>query len=288
MPYTIEGPNPSNLRQKKVFKIAAKAKNYKSREKVLLVLRKSENGEKGGGWGVYTPKGRGIIIKKGDIVTSFVGYESCRGVKETSKTHSAPTGGNYGISDGQQIRDALVASIPPGVTEVEFTASTAIHLQKVKSTLSPQQTGDFVVTWNMLGCFIDSSRGSSDSSSISNVTKPLPRRAAYVCAIKLPTRQEAREEKARKIKEKEVDEVVVAVEGQKQRLSKRLINNKTDKKATSKKTTTSPSTCLLEDFVIKMPMLARRDIRGNEQLLWDYPWRPSEEEEEEEEEELED
>ena len=30
-------------------------------------------------------------------------------------------------------------------------------------------------------------------------------------------------------------------------------------------------------------MLARRDIRGNEQLLWDYPWRPSEEEEEEEE-----
>ena len=244
------------------------------------MLRKSRKGENGGGWGLYTPKGRGIIIKQGDIVTCFVGFESSRGNKETSKTHSAPTGGNYGISDGQQIRDALVASFPPNVSEVKFTASTAIHLQKVRSTLSPLQTGPFVVTWNMLGCFLDSSRGSSDSSSISNVTKPLPWRAAYVCAMKLPSRRQAREEKARKIKEKEVDEVVVAEEEQtqpqQQRLSKRLLNIKTNKNATS-------SSCL-EDFVIKMPMLARRDIRGNEQLLWDYPWRPSEEEEEEEEE----
>jgi hypothetical protein len=274
MPFAKGGPNPSFDQRKQVFRKAANNKNHKNIKKVLLVLRKSNSEEFGDGWGLYTPARRGIIIKKGDIATSHIGFQSCRGSKETSTTHSAPTGGNYGISDGKMIRDAIIASIPPGVSEVEFTASTEIHLQNVISSLSPLRTGPFVVTWNSLGVFCNSSW---ENSSTSNVTKPLPWRAAYVSAInlQLTTRQArvvARQEK-KKIKERVVGEDdVVNKQQQQQRFSKRLIiSKKGDDKTTA--ATTTATKCDLQDFVIVMPMLAARDVRGNEQLLWDYPWR---------------
>ena len=257
MTFTKGGPNPNDKQTKRAVRTAAYHKKYKLSQKVLLVLRKSKSDEFGGGWGIYTPNRKGIIIHKDDIATSHVGFQGERNSQLTSRTHSAPTGGNFGISDGELIRNAIIGSLPAGVDEFEFTASTKLHLQNVTSSISPdRRTGPFVVTWNSLGVFCNSSRGSPKYSS--NVTKPLPRQADYVSAIdlKLTTRQAravAREEK--------VKGVGGVIDSKQQRLSKRL-NTSTNNKCDD-----------LQDFVIQMPMKATRDVRGNEQLLWDYPWR---------------
>ena len=53
------------------------------------MLRKSKSDEfGGGGWGVYTPNRRGmiIIIRKGDIVTSYIGFEAVRAPGEGAVT----------------------------------------------------------------------------------------------------------------------------------------------------------------------------------------------------------
>lgn len=237
MVFTKDDSNPSKKRTTYKVRIQKASKQcYKLTKQKVLVLRKTSMPDIG--FGLFLPK-FSRTIRKGEKITGYYGLMTDRNSISSSKTHTTTLYNSGDLADGELISKSLQEYCRVNeIEEVVFTRDTKIPL--IFPTIETNTLQTPSEDNSPSNCFSRTLNfqmlGSMLNSSMGS-DQDANVYLAYEQAKTMPINIEG----------------ILELESQ-SRKSKRIRKE-----------------CI--DSCIEIPMYAIRDIYGNEQLLWKYPYK---------------